>query len=71
VDWLSVAVGNIHGAVGEATRNQKKVQAEAKVAGALLPQIQPASIGWRHGVFGRLQGSARELRASVPLARND
>jgi fructose/tagatose bisphosphate aldolase len=27
VDWLSVAVGNIHGAVGEATRNQKKVQA--------------------------------------------
>ena len=27
VDWLSVAVGNIHGAVGEATRHQKKVQA--------------------------------------------
>ena len=27
VDWLSVAVGNIHGAVSEATRDQKKVQA--------------------------------------------
>ena len=26
-DWLSVAVGNIHGAVSEATRNQKKIQA--------------------------------------------
>jgi ketose-bisphosphate aldolase len=26
-DWLSVAVGNIHGAVSEATRDQKKVQA--------------------------------------------
>ena len=26
-DWLSVAIGNIHGAVGEATRDQKKVEA--------------------------------------------
>jgi fructose/tagatose bisphosphate aldolase len=26
-DWLSVAVGNIHGAVSEATRDQKKVEA--------------------------------------------
>lgn len=26
-DWLSVAFGNIHGAVGEATRDQKKVEA--------------------------------------------
>jgi len=26
-DWLSVAVGNIHGAVSEATKNQKKIQA--------------------------------------------
>jgi fructose-bisphosphate aldolase, class II len=26
-DWLSVAIGNIHGAVSEATRDQKKVQA--------------------------------------------
>jgi ketose-bisphosphate aldolase len=25
--WLSVAIGNIHGAVGEATRDQKKVEA--------------------------------------------
>ncbi len=27
VDWLSVAIGNIHGAVAAATRNQPKVQA--------------------------------------------
>jgi ketose-bisphosphate aldolase len=26
-DWLSVAIGNVHGAVGEATRSQKKVEA--------------------------------------------
>jgi ketose-bisphosphate aldolase len=26
-DWLSVAIGNIHGAVGEATRDQKKLEA--------------------------------------------
>jgi ketose-bisphosphate aldolase len=30
-DWLSVAVGNIHGAVAEATRNQKKPQARLDV----------------------------------------
>jgi fructose/tagatose bisphosphate aldolase len=27
-DWMSVAVGNIHGAVAEATRNQEKPQAK-------------------------------------------
>jgi hypothetical protein len=26
-DWLSVAIGNIHGAVGDATKNQKKLEA--------------------------------------------
>jgi ketose-bisphosphate aldolase len=26
-DWLSVAIGNIHGAVGDATKDQKKVEA--------------------------------------------
>ena len=26
-DWLSVAIGNIHGAIGEATKNQKKPEA--------------------------------------------
>jgi ketose-bisphosphate aldolase len=26
-DWLSVAIGNIHGAVGEATKSQKKLEA--------------------------------------------
>jgi len=30
-DWLSVAVGNIHGAVAEATRNQKKPAARLEV----------------------------------------
>ncbi|MGO9309559.1 MAG: class II fructose-bisphosphate aldolase [Spirochaetia bacterium] len=39
-DWLSVAIGNIHGAVGEATKDQKKVEARlaldhlAQLAGA-------------------------------------
>ena len=27
VDWLSVAVGNVHGAIAEATRGQKKIEA--------------------------------------------
>ncbi len=31
-DWLSVAVGNIHGAVAEAVRNQKKPEAKLDVA---------------------------------------
>jgi ketose-bisphosphate aldolase len=31
-DWLSVAVGNIHGAVAEATRGQKKPEARLDVA---------------------------------------
>ena len=26
-DWLSVAIGNIHGAVGDATKDQKKLEA--------------------------------------------
>ncbi len=26
-DWLSVAIGNVHGAIGEVTRSQKKVEA--------------------------------------------
>jgi ketose-bisphosphate aldolase len=30
-DWMSVAVGNIHGAVAEATRNQKKPEARLDV----------------------------------------
>ena len=30
-DWLSVAVGNIHGAVAEAVRNQKKPEAKLDV----------------------------------------
>lgn len=31
-DWLSVAVGNIHGAVAEAVRNQKKPEAKLDIA---------------------------------------
>jgi fructose/tagatose bisphosphate aldolase len=31
VDWLSVAVGNIHGAISEATRDQKKVEAKLSI----------------------------------------
>jgi len=31
VDWLSVAVGNIHGAVAEATRNEKKPEARLDI----------------------------------------
>jgi len=32
VDWLSVAAGNIHGAVAEATRNEKKPEARLDIA---------------------------------------
>ena len=31
VDWLSVAVGNVHGAVAEATRHNKKVEARLNI----------------------------------------
>jgi ketose-bisphosphate aldolase len=31
-DWLSVAIGNIHGAVGEATKDQKKLEARLSLA---------------------------------------
>jgi ketose-bisphosphate aldolase len=31
VDWLSVAIGNIHGAISEATRGQKKVEARLNI----------------------------------------
>ena len=41
-DWLSVAVGNIHGAVAEAVRNQKKPEAKLDVA----------HIATLHGVTG-------------------
>ena len=32
VDWLSVAVGNVHGALAEVTRHQKKVEARLNIA---------------------------------------
>ena len=31
VDWLSVAVGNVHGAISEATRHDKKVEARLNI----------------------------------------
>lgn len=31
VDWLSVAVGSVHGAIGSATRHQKKVEARLHI----------------------------------------
>ncbi|HNR35247.1 MAG TPA: class II fructose-bisphosphate aldolase [Candidatus Hydrogenedentes bacterium] len=31
-DWLSVAIGNVHGAVSEATRHQKKIEARLDIA---------------------------------------
>jgi len=31
VDWLSVAIGNIHGAISEATRHQKKLEARLNI----------------------------------------
>jgi ketose-bisphosphate aldolase len=37
-DWLSVAIGNIHGAVGEVTKDQKKLEARLS-----LPHLQKLS----------------------------
>jgi fructose/tagatose bisphosphate aldolase len=31
VDWLSVAVGNVHGAISEVTRHNKKVEARLNI----------------------------------------
>jgi len=61
-DWLSVAIGNIHGAVGEVTKNQKKLEARlslphlenlAKVTG--IPLVL-------HGGSGVRQA---DMRASI------
>ena len=41
VDWLSVAIGNIHGAISAATRGQKKVQARLSIE--RLEQIRQAT----------------------------
>jgi ketose-bisphosphate aldolase len=39
-DWLSVAIGNVHGAVGEATKDQKKVEARLSLEHlALLSKV--------------------------------
>jgi len=58
-DWLSVAIGNIHGAVGEATKDQKKV--EARLA---LDHLETLSHVTRiplvlHGGSGIRQGDVR------------
>jgi ketose-bisphosphate aldolase len=55
-DWLSVAIGNIHGAVGEATKNQKKVEARlsldhlSRLAGVTgIPLVLHGGSGIRQG----------------------
>jgi len=50
---------------------EDKLLAEQKLDTDFTARIKPASIAWREGVFGRLHGSARQLRASVPLSRRD
>ncbi|MDO5444893.1 MAG: class II fructose-bisphosphate aldolase [Eubacteriales bacterium] len=54
-DWLSVAVGNIHGAVAEAVRNQKKPEAKLDVehianlyASAGVPLVLHGGSGIQH-----------------------
>ena len=54
-DWLSVAVGNIHGAVAEAVRNQKKPEAKLDVehianlsAKAGIPLVLHGGSGVKH-----------------------
>ncbi|MBR2570683.1 MAG: class II fructose-bisphosphate aldolase [Clostridia bacterium] len=54
-DWLSVAVGNIHGAVAEAVRNQKKPEAKLDVAhiadlysAANIPLVLHGGSGVKH-----------------------
>ena len=54
-DWLSVAVGNIHGAVAEAVRNQKKPEARLDVehianlsAAAGIPLVLHGGSGVKH-----------------------
>jgi hypothetical protein len=46
-------------------RDGQLLAAQALPAG-FAAQAQPARITWRAGVFGRLNGSARQLQASVP-----
>ena len=46
-----------------------KLLAEQALTPDFAGQVAPASIAWREGVFGPLRGSARQLRATVPVAR--
>jgi fructose-bisphosphate aldolase class II len=61
-DWLSVAIGNIHGAVGEATKDQKKLEARLS-----LPHLKKLAEVTRiplvlHGGSGIRQA---DMRASM------
>jgi len=61
-DWLSVAIGNIHGAVGEVTKNQKKLEARLS-----LPRLRELAEATRiplvlHGGSGIRQ---EDMRASM------
>jgi ketose-bisphosphate aldolase len=67
-DWLSVAIGNIHGAVSEATRDQKKVEARlaldhletlAKVTGVPLVLHGGSGIKREHVLASMKRGIAK------------
>ena len=67
-DWLSVAIGNIHGAVSEATRDQKKVEARlaldhletlAKVTGVPLVLHGGSGIKREHVLASMKKGIAK------------
>jgi fructose-bisphosphate aldolase class II len=67
-DWLSVAIGNIHGAVSEATKDQKKVEARlaldhletlAKVTGVPLVLHGGSGIKREHVLASMKRGIAK------------
>ncbi len=67
-DWLSVAIGNIHGAVSEATKDQKKVEARlaldhletlAKVTGVPLVLHGGSGIKREHVLASMKKGIAK------------
>lgn len=61
-DWLSVAIGNIHGAVGEATRQQKKIEARLSLDHlSLLAEVTRVPLVL-HGGSGIRQA---DMRASL------
>jgi fructose-bisphosphate aldolase class II len=74
-DWLSVAFGNIHGAVGEATKNQAKVEARlaldhladlASVTG--IPLVLHGGSGIRHGdLLAAMKGGIAKVNVGTEI----